>query len=138
MIPQGAQITESKDDVARTVAPSKTYELDLAGGRIGRLGMDGREAVKQAIHKALSTRRYEYLIYSSDYGMEWSPEGLAGRSMVESELERWIREALMPDDRITEVGDFRFRHEGDQVTVSFTAQTDFGSLTEELEVNVNV
>ncbi|WP_440117164.1 DUF2634 domain-containing protein [Paenibacillus sp. QZ-Y1] len=137
MIPQGTQMSaEDLEEVA--VLPSLTYVFQASGQRIGRLQLDEKDAVKQAVYKALSTRRYEHLIYSSDYGMEWSWEGIAGRSMVESELERWIREALLPDDRISEVTEFDFVHEADSVKVSFTVETDFGSFRQETEVNMNV
>ncbi|MBQ3566888.1 MAG: DUF2634 domain-containing protein [Oscillospiraceae bacterium] len=49
--------------------PSRTYCLDLDKGRI--IGMvDGIDAVKQAVEKALSTRRFYCLIYDSDYGCD--------------------------------------------------------------------
>ncbi|MCK6077904.1 DUF2634 domain-containing protein [Paenibacillus silvae] len=137
MIPQGAQI-DGEDQEEVSVLPSLTYVLQASGQRIGRLQLDGKEAVKQAVYKALCTRRYEHLIYSADYGMEWSWEGIAGRAMVESELERWIQEALLPDDRISEVSEFDFVHESDGVKVSFTVATDFGNFRQETEVNVNV
>ncbi|MGQ8870888.1 DUF2634 domain-containing protein [Paenibacillus sp. TSA_86.1] len=138
MIPQGSQIGGEDNLEEVSVLPSLTYVLQASGQRIGRLQLDGKEAVKQAVYKALSTRRYEHLIYSSDYGMEWSWEGISGRSMVESELERWIQEALLPDDRISEVTEFEFVHEADGVKVSFTVATDFGNFRQETEVNMNV
>ncbi|PRA02559.1 MULTISPECIES: DUF2634 domain-containing protein [unclassified Paenibacillus] len=137
MIPQGAQIS-AEDQEETAVLPSLTYVIQASGQRIGRLQMDGKDAVKQAVYKVMSTRRYEHLIYSADYGMEWSWEGMAGRSMVESELERWIREALLPDDRISDVTEFDFVHEADGVRVSFTVETDFGSFRQETEVNMDV
>ncbi len=49
--------------------PSKTYKLDLDKGRI--MGMvDGQEAVRQAIRKAIITPRFKCLIYNSQYGSE--------------------------------------------------------------------
>lgn len=136
MIPQGAQMSAEETEEP-VVVPSLTYVLQPSGQRIGRLQLDGKDAVKQAVYKALSTRRYEHLIYSSDYGMEWSWEGMAGRSMVESELERWIVEALLPDDRISDVTEFDFVHEADGVRVSFTVESNFGSFRGETEVNMN-
>ena len=49
--------------------PSLTYNLDLEKGRIiGKV--DGIEAVKQAIHKAIITPRFKCLIYDNQYGSE--------------------------------------------------------------------
>ena len=47
--------------------PSLTYRLDLDKGRIvGKV--DGMEAVRQAIKKAIITPRFKCLIYDNEYG----------------------------------------------------------------------
>ena len=51
--------------------PSKTYRIDFQTGRISGT-VDGRDAMVQAIRKILQTERFQYLIYSWNYGMEWS------------------------------------------------------------------
>ena len=118
--------------------PSKTYRLISGGEKTGRIQgkTDGLDALRQTIYCILNTERYRYPIYSWNYGVEL--EGLFGRpvSYVKSELKRVIREALLQDDRITEVDNFEFEAHGKKLHVSFLIHTIFGDL--DWEVNMNV
>lgn len=133
MIPQGASILDlPRDDTPET---SVTYKIDFTTNRIvGRT--DGLDAVKQAVFKILQTERYEYFCYSSDYGIEM--RGLLGSepSFVRSELGRRIKEALMQDDRISDVIDFQFDVNGEAVVMQFTVVSVFGSFGEEVSERV--
>jgi len=118
--------------------PSLTYKLDFDRKRIAG-AVDGKEAVKQAIMCILLTERYEYLIYSWNYGIELN--SLIGRSglTINSELRRIITEALMADDRILSVEDFSFDWiDRKTVNASFTVRTIYGddTITSELRLNV--
>ena len=112
--------------------PSKTYRLDLDGKRI-RGSVDGLEAVKQAIDKALRTARYKNLIYDSDYGSELLSVMLSQgtREMIETSFPKLIEEALSGDARILGVSGFSYEYGKDSVTVRFTAETIFGSVETE-------
>jgi hypothetical protein len=112
--------------------PSKTYRLDLDGKRI-RDSVDGLEAVKQAIDKALRTARYKNLIYDSDYGSELLSVMLSQgtREMIETSFPKLIEEALSGDARILGVSGFSYEYGKDSVTVRFTAETIFGSVETE-------
>lgn len=113
----------------------KTYKMDPYTNVI-RGYCDDVEAVKQAIYKILNTERYEYVIYSWNYGIEL--QDLFGEpvSYVCAELERRITEALMQDDRIQSVSDFEFdtakRH---LLVCTFIVHTIFGDMKTEKEVN---
>ena len=88
-----------QEDFDIITQPTKTYKLDIEKNII--VGYcDGIEALKQAIYKILNTERYDYLIYSWNYGVEI--KNLIGEetTLVITELERIIKEALMQDDRI--------------------------------------
>lgn len=113
--------------------PSLTYALDIAHNRI-RGSVDGREAMQQAIYLILSTERYDYLIYSWNYGTELKE--LIGQSpdYAYPEIKRRITEALLQDDRITAVDGFDFVRGRKSVHVTFTAHTIFGDITTETEV----
>jgi hypothetical protein len=114
---------------------SRTYKLDFERKRV--VGYtDGREAIEQAIYKAIGTERYEDLIYSWNYGAEISK--LFGKPIpyVYSELKRLITEALTHDDRIESVDAFSFSHIKNKVSVSFTAHTIYGDIEAEKEVLV--
>ena len=68
------------------------------------------EAVKQAVYKALNTERYDYPIYSWNYGVELKDLFGMSRDYAISELPRRITEALITDDRIISVDDFQFSY----------------------------
>lgn len=93
------------------------------------LGMcDDIEAMKQAIFKVINTERYKYLIYDWNYGIELND--LIGKPIpyVYAEIERRIKEALLVDNRIKEVTDFRFSNNGGDVLCLFTANTIYGEI----------
>ncbi|MEK4854782.1 DUF2634 domain-containing protein [Paenibacillus sp. FSL H7-0756] len=133
MIPQSDEIVLN-EDMEEAPQPSLTYKLDMNNGRIGTVAVDGLEAVKQAVFKILSTIRFEHLIYSPDYGNEADVGGVRGRAVFETEIERWVREALLQDDRIISVTQFRFTYELDTALVQFVVESDYGNYTDGLEV----
>lgn len=97
---------------------------------------DEIEAMKQVIFKILNTERYQYIIYSWNYGIEL--EDLFGEpvSYVCPELERRITEALVQDDRIESVDSFSFDiTQKRKVHVTFVAHTIFGDVEAERTVN---
>lgn len=107
---------------------SKTYKLDLNTGRISGM-IDGREAVEQAIRKALATLRYGSLIYDDRYGNELGEiihDGEASRELIEESVPGMVKDALLPDTRVIEVNDFVTEFKDDGVYISFTAVTIFG------------
>jgi len=120
-------------DFEITPQPTRTYRLNLNEMRIGGY-IDGQEAMKQAIYKILNTERYDYIIYSWNYGSELAE--LYGQPIpyVYSEIKRRITEALLRDDRITDVGDFSFSQDKGRVTVKFTVETTEGIIEIEKEV----
>ncbi|AUN11196.1 DUF2634 domain-containing protein [Clostridium botulinum] len=126
ILPQGAIIDEDIE-VEEIIEPTKTYKIK--DNRI--VGFtDGKEALKQAIQLILGTERYEYLIYSWNYGSELN--GLIGKQkdIAESEFKRRIKEALRQDDRINNVDNFIFNYDKDGVEVSFTVFSIYGEFTE--------
>jgi len=135
MIPQNGFEEELTADFEEMVQPSRTYKLDLERKRI--IGYaDGREAIEQAIYKALSTERYDHLIYSWNYGAEIAK--LFGQPIpyVYSELKSLITEALTQDDRIHSVDAFSFSHVKHKVYVQLTAHTIVGEIEVTKEVVV--
>ena len=98
---------------------------------------DGLEAVRQAIFKIIMTERYQYIMYSWNYGIELND--LFGEPMtyVCPELKRRITEALLWDDRIQSVDSFEFDFpQKGVVHVAFTAHSIFGDVQAEREVNI--
>lgn len=133
MIPSSAGIFPQ--DFEFKEEPTQTYQMN-ADQAVIRGYTDGQEAMKQAIYKILLTERYQYLIYSRNYGIELLD--LFGKpvSYVCPELERRISEALLWDSRIQRVTDFEFDFPKKGVVhVSFKAHTVFGEIRAEREVN---
>ena len=116
--------------------PSKTYSIDFQTGRISGT-VDGRDAMVQAIRKILQTERFQYLIYSWNYGMEWSRLIGKSRETALANLKQQLESALLQDDRILSITDLNVTDSGRRfLTVSFTANTIFGAVGEEITANV--
>lgn len=116
--------------------PSRTYKMHLPQEVINGYG-DEIAAIEQAIYKILNTERYEYIIYSRNYGVEFADLFGEPVTYVCPELERRIIEALTWDERITSVDGFSFDTEQKRVVkVSFVAHTIFGDIAAERAVNI--
>jgi len=116
--------------------PSKTYYLDFESGRIRR-PIDGRRAIQQFIRMSLKTERFRYLIYDENFGSELHAliaEDLP-QELLETEIPRVIREALLIDDRIQDVKNFEITRDKDIYYVTFEVETVEGTFTEGLEAN---
>ena len=115
--------------------PTYTYKMNLDTGSI-RGYTDKLDAMRQAIFKILQTERYQYIMYSWNYGVETLDLYGEPISYVCPELERRITEALTWDERIESVDNFEFDLPQKGVDhVSFTAHTIFGDVQAERMVN---
>lgn len=96
--------------------------------------VEGNEAIKVWIYKAIKTVRYQYPIYSWDYGCEIS--SLVGqkytKGLTKSEAERYIKEAILINPYITDVKIIDIDFSEDILSVSIQVDTIYW------EVNVNV
>lgn len=116
--------------------PSRTYKMYLEQEVINGF-TDGLDAMKQTIYMILNTERYQYIIYSWNYGIELIDLFGEPVTYVCPELERRITEALTQDDRILKVDAFSFDiSEKGKVHVTFTAHTIFGEIETEKVVNI--
>ncbi|MEH7521680.1 DUF2634 domain-containing protein [Bacillus sp. JJ1503] len=110
-----------------TIEPSKTYRLGYESNEISGL-IDGEEALRQFVVKAIRTARFRFLIYDNQYGSEL--EELIGADvsleLLQTEIPRVIREALIYDDRVADVVDFEIVRESDKLFVSFRVVTTTG------------
>lgn len=130
--------SERVEEVDATPEPSKTYRLNMETNEIGGL-IDGEEALRQFIEKAIRTARGRFLIYTDDFGTEL--DDLIGANVtqefIEMEIPDVITDALIYDDRIAEVTDFEFERDGDKLFVSFRVVTvDGDNLNEGVTINV--
>lgn len=111
--------------------PSKTYKLDLDKGRI--IGyVDGQEACRQAIRKAVITPRFKCLIYDNQYGSEIEDAVTtkdATREYVRSAVPGFVEDCLKPDSRVLSVSNFGFEFKDEGAYISFEADTIFGKIS---------
>jgi hypothetical protein len=131
MIPKSSINIELSPE--ESIETSRTYKI--SGNKIQGF-TDELEALKQAIYKVLNTERYEYPIYSFNYGIEL--ENLFGKDpvYVQIELKRRIRECLLRDDRITDVDNFKLEANGDEIKCMFDVHSIFGNFTASREVTI--
>lgn len=119
----------------------KEYAYDFANNRLllkdGQTYLvEGNEALRIWIFKALTTERFRYTAYDSDFGSEI--DTLIGSPLhgdiAKSELKRFIVEALMVNPYIEELHNFRISQTGSGVTAEFDCTTIYGSDKIEWEI----
>ncbi|MCK9453284.1 MAG: DUF2634 domain-containing protein [Bacteroidales bacterium] len=112
--------------IVRAKSPSTTWLLE--NGRLVKR-VDALAAMMQAVRKLFATERYTQSIYTGNYGVEL--ESLIGKSspFVLAVMEQRMREALLQDDRISDV-------KLKQVQTSENSE-NIDSLVFELEVYTN-
>ena len=118
-------------DIQITSRPSRTWIIDRNTMQVGYMD-EGLEAVRQSVEIALNVERFQWQIYNTNFGNEL--EELVGddADYIQSELPRMVNDALSVDDRVIDTADYVFSVNGDSMTVSFTVNTVYGQLTEEL------
>lgn len=117
--------------------PSKTYALDYDTYSVGSDKIDGIEAVKQAISKALPTPRFKCRVYDNQYGSEIREaitEEDASDEYIADNMAFLIEDTLKVDDRVLSVFDVSVEHVDDMLYVSFSVSTIFGDTTIEEEI----
>ena len=135
MLPEIKTLTE---EITQIEYPTKTYNIEhVDGGDDKIVGYtDDLEAVKQAIYLILNIERYDYPIYSWDYGIEL--KDLFGKPIpyVMSELPDRVKEALTMDNRIMDVVDFEFERNKNKLHTTFTVKTIYGNIPSSVEVTI--
>ncbi len=130
-LPEGVGLDVSLQYVGK---PTKTFLIDWSSKQIS--GMDeGLPAMRQAVEIILQNERFEWQIYSSNFGREL--ESLVGeeRDFIESELPRRIEDAFSNDSRILSVENFEFSEpKMGELICRFDVKTVYGTLTEEVKL----
>lgn len=128
---------EARNEPLKQQIP-REYEIDFGTGQLTGRIVEGKEAIKMWVYKALKTDRYKHLIYSWDHGVEF--QDLIGKGFdnayIESEVQRYVKEALSVNKHIKEVKDFIVTFKGSSLTVYFTIITDFGEVN--IRENTNI
>lgn len=114
------------EDISLELEPSKTYRLDSKKFKINGF-VDGLSAVRQAAYKILHTERYKYPIYDWNYGIELNDLFGMPFPFVRSMIQARIEEALLADERITEILDFEIEEiDKFSLHVSYVMRTVYG------------
>ena len=122
-------------DFDESTLPSKTWNIDFENNMV-TTNIDDLEAIRQSAILILSTERYEYPIFSFDYGTELLDLFGENQQYVMSEVKRRISEALLQDDRIASVDNFEYNKQGRKLEVTFTVTTSAGQFNGETEVEL--
>ena len=112
-------------EMAKLQMPGYTWLFDRDTNRGIGMG-DTIEALKQTVYHILEIMRYRYCIYPQRYGSELADLIGQPQDYAISELKRRITEALIQDDRITDVDSWEFEKGKKTVTCSFSVHTIYG------------
>ena len=125
-------------EISEAQYPSRTYKIEVRSENNDRINgyVDDLDSIQQAIYVILNTERYNFNIYSWDYGVELVDLIGQPTSYVLSEIPRRVKEALIQDNRITDVKDFTFEIDKKKVHTTFTVITESGDISTELEVSI--
>ena len=130
--------TNMQEDIVEEEFSDKTYQVDFINQKITGM-IDGIESLKQSISFILNTERYENIMYSWNYGVEF--QNLIGKDydFILGELKRRIEEALLQDDRIIAIEDFEIkRKDADSILAIFSVKSNLQEATIPVEVEINV
>lgn len=127
---------------SRRIPMAKEYAYDFyKGDFILKNGkpylVEGKEAIKIWITKALLTGRYKEIIHTWSYGSEFEDK-LIGRGyskgLVKAEAERYTTECIYVSlsDYVTDLKDFVIEFMDNTLAIAFTVETIYG------EVNIDV
>lgn len=112
-----------------TASSIREYELDFATGRLTGRIVTGVDALCIWAYLALKAQRYRWVIYSWQYGEEYT--NLIGYSFdadyLYSEVKRYIEECLFINEHITAIEDLTVSQIKEKLYVKFKLVTDVGS-----------
>lgn len=126
-------INQSIEESANKIP--KEYAWDFENNDFKRIDgkfviVEGVEALKIWIWKALHTVRMKYSIYSDTYGHEL--DSLIGQvfshGLIQSEAKRLVWDCLKINPYITSIENFTAKSDRDMLKISFTAITDQGEV----------
>ncbi len=118
--------TINETDISKKKS-NKAFRIDFENKKIGEI-IDSRDALKQAIHIALITKRYEYPVFSHSYGTDYGEAFEEGYAKAMGKVKNAICDSLLCDDRIIAVEDFAFERKVGKMGVSFKVVTNLGDI----------
>lgn len=128
-------IIDSTTAITTAITVPREYAWDFVNNDFGLVDgkfviVEGTEALKVWIWKALKVVKLKYSIYSDNYGQDL--DTLIGQGfssgMIESEAKRLVWECISVNSHITGISNFTATSDGDTLTINFTALTDQGEV----------
>ena len=118
-------------DVDFSEEPSNTF---IAGEDQITGVNDGLEAITQTVHIILTTRRYNYQIYSGNFGVTFDDLIGADKDYVRAAFPERVKDAFSVDDRIINAQNFVFDFQGDRAFITFDVVTVYGTINTEVQL----
>jgi hypothetical protein len=143
-LPQLAKLEITEEEVTDPVEEETvhaTFDWDFEKGdfklKDGKLQiLTGKEYLKVWIKKTLHTVKNSSIYEGTEYGSEH--HSLIGTtfkpSFTKEEYKRYIREALLFNNAITNVSNFSFSQEGSRMTISFDVASIYGVSGEDVTI----
>lgn len=130
-----SSVTKSNDELEMYREIAWDYKNDLPIIKNGEFQIvEGNDAIKVWCYKAIKTVRYQYPVYSWDYGCEIN--SLIGQKysigLTKSEAERFIKESLLINKYILDVKITDIDFTDCRLSASINVKTIYG------EVDINV
>lgn len=127
-------INQSIQEAVNTVPKEYAWDFEnndfrLIDGKF--IIVEGKEALKVWIWKALHTVKMKYSIYSDSYGHDLDSivgQGVSNE-LLQSEAKRLVWECLQNNHHITGIENFSAIRDSDTLSISFTAITDQGEVS---------
>lgn len=105
-----------------------TYYINSKIGRICSM-VDGKEAIIQAIYKALDTEKMGYEIYGWLYGLDMEPFIGQDLDYIQTNIQSYIEDCLLQDDRINAIQNLTVeQQEIDSCLITFNVDTTEGMI----------
>lgn len=129
---------EEPELIVPEISPSsiREYGIDFDTGRLTGKIVTGVDALCVWAYLALKAKRYRWVIYSWQYGEEYT--NLIGYSYDEdylySEVKRYVEECLFVNEHITAIENLEVKQVKDLLHIRFKMVTDVG--TKEVRVSV--
>ena len=114
---------------------TKTFGINKSSGTSMSGMIDGIKALEQHIYLTLSIEADRFIIYPYTYGIRTLDLFGKPHDYVMAIIPERIKEALLSDNRITDVSNFEFEVDTNRLTVHFTVYSIYGEVEGETVVN---
>lgn len=112
---------------------TNTFIANTEAGQIA--GEDGGlEAMRQAVEIILTTKRYDYQIYTDNFGVEFDDLVGAEPDYIRATFPTRVRDAFSVDNRILSARNLVYSFSGDKATITFDVITVYGTVNTEVQV----